>query len=579
MGLIAVLISLLFITLCSGALVQHDFTVGTLNVTRLCKEQEIVTVNGQFPGPTIYVHEGDYLLVRVKNEASYNVTIHWHGVRQYQSGWADGPAYITQCPISPGTSYNYFFRVIKQEGTLWWHAHITWLRATLYGSLIVYPRKGHHYPFQPPAEEFTILLGEWWNANVDDVLAEGILSGLPNGSDAYTINGQPGDLYPCSASDTYNIVVEMGKTYLLRVINAGMNEGLFFKIANHKMTVVAVDASYTKPYESDLVVIYPGQTTDVLLTANEEKGSYYMAAKAYLSGPSVPINNSTTTAILEYKDKSTNTSPLMPSFFDTSIVMKVSRDLRDKSSNTSPLMPSLPEFNDTSIVTKFSTSLRSLSASVPQTVDQEMLITAGLGLQNCPPGTCEPNNGTRFVGCFNNISFVLPKIAVLQAHFFGIPGVFTTDFPDSPPLKFNYTDPDQQQDIAFPEVGTKVKVIPFNSIVQIVLQGTSVVTIESHPVHLHGFDFYVVGQGFGNYDPLTDPQHFNLVDPQQRNTIGVPSGGWAAIRFRADNPGAWFMHCHFDIHSLFGFDMVLLVENGPGIKHKVPPPPLDLPKC
>lgn len=60
---------------------------------------------------------------------------------------------------------------------------------------------------------------------------------------------------------------------------------------------------------------------------------------------------------------------------------------------------------------------------------------------------------------------------------------------------------------------------------------------ESHPTHLHGFDFYAVGRGLGNFDPVNDPKKFNLIDPIARNTIGVPSGGWTAIRFRADNPG------------------------------------------
>lgn len=60
---------------------------------------------------------------------------------------------------------------------------------------------------------------------------------------------------------------------------------------------------------------------------------------------------------------------------------------------------------------------------------------------------------------------------------------------------------------------------------------------ETHPIHLHGFNFFEVGKGSGNFDPEKDPKKFNLVDPVERNTIAVPSGGWVAIRFRADNPG------------------------------------------
>lgn len=82
-----------------------------------------------------------------------------HGVRQMRTGWADGPEFVTQCPIRPGGSYTYRFTVNGQEGTLWWHAHSSWLRATVYGALIIRPREGEPYPFPKPNHETSILLG------------------------------------------------------------------------------------------------------------------------------------------------------------------------------------------------------------------------------------------------------------------------------------------------------------------------------------------------------------------------------------------------------------------------------------
>jgi laccase len=73
--------------------------------------------------------------------------------------------------------------------------------------------------------------------------------------------------------------------------------------------------------------------------------------------------------------------------------------------------------------------------------------------------------------------------------------------------------------------------------VEVVLQDTSIQGAESHPLHLHGYDFHVVGTGFGNYDAANDTAKYNLVDPVQRNTISVPTAGWVAIRFVANNPG------------------------------------------
>lgn len=140
------------------------------------------------------------------------------------------------------------------------------------------------------------------------------------------------------------------------------------------------------------------------------------------------------------------------------------------------------------------------------------------------------------VAAINNVSFVMPSIAsLLQAHFFNLSGVFTADFPANPPVAFNYTGagPSNLKTMS----GTRIYRLDYNSTVQLVLQDTGIIAPESHPIHLHGFNFFVVGKGIGNYDPKASPSAFNLVDPIERNTVGVPSGGWAALRFRADNPG------------------------------------------
>ena len=81
-----------------------------------------------------------------------------HGIRQFRTGWADGPAYVTQCPIRGGKSYTYKFTVEEQRGTLLWHAHHSWQRASVYGAFIIYPRMP--YPFSAPIQaEIPIIFG------------------------------------------------------------------------------------------------------------------------------------------------------------------------------------------------------------------------------------------------------------------------------------------------------------------------------------------------------------------------------------------------------------------------------------
>ncbi|KAK6919591.1 Multicopper oxidase, N-terminal [Dillenia turbinata] len=62
-------------------------------VKRLCRTHDIITVNGQFPGLTLEVHNGDTLVIKVQNSACYNIALHWHGIRQMHTPWADGPNY------------------------------------------------------------------------------------------------------------------------------------------------------------------------------------------------------------------------------------------------------------------------------------------------------------------------------------------------------------------------------------------------------------------------------------------------------------------------------------------------------
>lgn len=88
-----------------------------------------------------------------------------------------------------------------------------------------------------------------------------------------------------------------------------------------------------------------------------------------------------------------------------------------------------------------------------------------------------------------------------------------------------------------PVQGTKLYNLKYGSKVQVVLQGTNIFTAENHPIHLHGYDFYIIAEGFGNFNSKTDTSKFNLVDPPMRNTVSVPVKGWAVIRFVADNPG------------------------------------------
>ncbi|PAN27572.1 hypothetical protein PAHAL_5G089100 [Panicum hallii] len=537
--LLLVLALLLVGPVADAATAKYTFTVGSMQINQLCSTTSIIAVNGQLPGPSIEVNEGDAVEVKVINNSPYNVTIHWHGVLQLMTPWADGPSMVSQCPIQPSGSYTYRFSVPGQEGTLWWHAHSSFLRATVYGAFIVRPRAGNAYPFPAPDMEVPIVLGEWWNRNVVDVESDALLAGqLPAQSDAFTVNGMTGLLYPC-ANDTFTAVVEPNSRVLLRVINAGLNSHLFFKVAGHNFTVVAVDAGYTSSLNTDTLVLAPGQTVDALVDTAAAPGSYYMAVQAHdTMSPLTFAASDTTTATAIFQYNGTSTNP--------------------------PAMPAMPSSSDAATANAFYFGLRGLGTpAVPAPVDVSMTIELGLGQLPCDPSQTRCN-GTAAAAAMNGVSFRLPgpETSLLGAHVNGLTGVFTDDFPDGPPPSGTAM-----------AVGTKVKKLSFNSVVEIVLQNPSAVPTENHPIHLHGFNFFVLAQGVGAFTPGSVA--YNLVDPVARNTIAVPGGGWAVIRFVANNPGMWFFHCHLDPHVPMGLGMVFHVDSGTTAGSTLPPPPAD----
>ncbi|GJU20309.1 putative laccase [Tanacetum coccineum] len=231
-----------------AALVRYTFVVQETNYTRLCSSKNILTVNGQYPGPTISARRGDTVIVDVINQATQNITIHWHGVKQPRYPWSDGPEFITQCPIQPGSRFSQKIILSDEEGTLWWHAHSDWSRATVHGLLVVSPKIGTTYPFPKPHAEVPVILGDWWKNDIQTVMEDFLRSGGdPLKSDALTINGQPGDRYNCSRQETTKVKVDQGKTYMLRMVNAAMNNIMFFAIADHQLTVVGTSPSLLLP--------------------------------------------------------------------------------------------------------------------------------------------------------------------------------------------------------------------------------------------------------------------------------------------------------------------------------------------
>lgn len=70
-------------------------------------------------------------------------------------------------------------------------------------------------------------------------------------------------------------------------------------------------------------------------------------------------------------------------------------------------------------------------------------------------------------------------------------------------------------------------------------------SMDSHPIHLHGYEFTVTAQGARRMKPYNQ---------YEAVTINVPVGDTRDIEFVADAPGDWAFHCHKLHHLMSGMD-------------------------
>jgi iron transport multicopper oxidase len=94
--------------------------------------------------------------------------------------------------------------------------------------------------------------------------------------------------------------------------------------------------------------------------------------------------------------------------------------------------------------------------------------------------------------------------------------------------------------------------VPYQAVVDIFLNNTDT---GDHPFHLHGHTFWIIATS-----DYPEAETLYAGDYMQRDTVTVPASGWAKLRFLADNPGAWFFHCHIEWHMSAGLAMAFLVS-------------------
>ncbi|OEL19507.1 L-ascorbate oxidase [Dichanthelium oligosanthes] len=541
-----------------------------------CKQLGMIGIHGSFPGPTIYAYAGDRITVVVNNKLhTKGVVIHWHGIKQIGTPWADGTASISQCPINPRETFTYEFTADK-PGTYLYHGHFGMQRAAgLYGLLIVHDRDDPFKKDPKYASDLNMLLSDWyheavyaqaaglerkdkhfqWIGEPQTILINGrgqfrCSLGITRDrracdrrkKDAFCQEGDKSERCElirrsecgpfCEGSQCSPVVfaVEPGKMYRLRIASTTSLSALNVQVQGHKLTVVEADGNLVEPFDVESIDIYSGESYSVLLntTAEKQESSYWISVGVIGRTPKTPP----ALAALKYTGSKgelpVKAPPAAPAWNDVERSKKLARDLKARVGTDPP----------------------------PEKVDRRIDM---LNTQDLVDGQIK--------WAINHVSLSLPATPYLGAYKSGIqdqafnttaeaPSTFVSSYDIEKPPK------DQKQEAKRNvTVSDRVYRLTHGHVIDVVLQNADMMrddVSESHPWHLHGHDFWVLGYGDGRYDHemATKNKELDVVNPRLRNTVVLFPHGWTAIRFVADNPGVWAFHCHIEPHLHMGMGVI-----------------------
>ncbi|RCK65257.1 Iron transport multicopper oxidase FET3 [Candida viswanathii] len=471
-------------------------------------ERRMIGINNEWPNPTIRVRANDQVIINLTNSLpDRNTSLHFHGLFQRGYNAQDGPESVTQCPIGPGVTFTYDFEVGDQTGTFWYHSH----SGSQYGDGLrgLFIIEDEEYPFEFD-EEVTLSVGDHYHLESPQIVKKFMSRFNPTGAEPIPQNG----LF----NETKNVtwVVKPDTTYLLRVVNMGLFVSHYVYIEDHTLTIVEVDGVKVEPVEVDSLYLTTAQRYVVLVKtkATTDKNFRFVNVLDQDMLDFLPLDlQVVSTNWVVYNDKAELPKHLPYHEFEKTI-------------------EPLKGFNDF--------DFRPLG-DIKLYDDPDYTIQVNLSMDVLGDGVT--------YATFNGISFTAPKVPTLYTVLSSDDNVTTNE------LIYG--------------TNTNSFVLQGDEVVEIILNNLDP---GKHPFHMHGHIFQLISR-FNSEDednPLffdpENPEYTKYPEyPMMRDTVEVQPNGFIVLRFRANNPGVWFFHCHVDWHLEQGLAL-LLVENPLEIK-------------
>ncbi|CAO3626451.1 unnamed protein product [Cunninghamella blakesleeana] len=299
-----------------------------------------------------------------------------------------------------------------------------------------------------------------------------------------------------NANTTFHFIP--GKTYRLRFINMSGFSTFYLSIDNHTLDIIEVDGIETQRSPVDSIYLTAGQRISALVTAK----------------------NTTSLNFYLHADMDPSMFDEVPKNLKTNYTAPIYYDYNHENFSSSQDVGTSSTFDDFTLIPLIP------STNLPKQPDQSANLTFNFAVTN---------DGINR-GMFNEVPYLPPNVPSLNT-LLTIGANYTTN-----PKVYG------PQSSAF--------VFKHNAYVELAITNLD---NGAHPFHLHGYTFYMVGRGKGIWKgDYEDDQIEWSKNPIRRDTFLIKENSFILIRFYADNPGAWFFHCHIDWHLESGLAATII---------------------
>lgn len=238
----------------------------------------VMAVNRMVPGPAMELCENDTVIVDVLNYLNEASTMHWHGIHMSRTPEMDGVAYATQYPTQPGEVFRYEYQA-DRSGTLWYHSHMGWQRGFgVAGNLIVrqpHQSNPHARLYDYDLVEHALMLQDiFYDYNLQQVR-----NILINGKGRNHLDQLPDQ---DSRHRYERLRVTPGYRYRFRVVYNGIfNCPVEFSVEQHKLLIISTDGNDIEPVLADGFFLTSAERFDFVLEANQYAKNYWIRVRGY----------------------------------------------------------------------------------------------------------------------------------------------------------------------------------------------------------------------------------------------------------------------------------------------------------